>query len=120
MTATMTRQAEARRRQVRLSVLKSPPLRPFPRCSTSFLVTALQSLRLILPFLRQVLIFRTRSVPSIGLRLTVVRVLAVALLVAVSAISGISAPSFRRSFQLANLGNVRDGLGCCCSCRGHR
>ena len=35
-----------------------------------------------------------------------VRVLAVALLVAVSAISGIRAPSFRRSFQLANLGNV--------------
>ena len=35
-----------------------------------------------------------------------VRVLAVALLVAVSAISGISCPSYRRSFQLANLGNV--------------
>ena len=53
-------------------------------------------------------------------RLTVVRMLAVALLVAVSAISGISAPSFRRSFQLANLGNVLDGLGCWCTRRGHR
>ena len=82
------------RRKVRLSDLKSPPLRRFPRCPTSFLVTALQSLLLILPFLYQVLIFRARSVLSIGLRLTVVRVLAVALLVAVSAIPGISAPSF--------------------------
>ena len=97
-------------RKVYLLVLKGPPLRWFPRCPTSFLVTALQPLRLILPFLYQVLIFRTCSVPSTGLRLTVVRVLAVALLVAVSAILGISPPSFRRSFQLANLGNVRDGL----------
>ena len=64
--------------------------------------------------------FSTLSVPSIGVRLTVVRVLGVALLVAVSAISGISAPSFRRSFHLANLGNVRDGLGCWCTLRGHR
>ena len=109
-----------RRGKVRLSVLKSPPIRWFPCCPTSFLVTALQSLPLILRFLYQVLIFRTLSVLPIGLRLTVVRVLAVALLVAVSAISGISAPSFRRSFQLANLGNVLDGLGCWCTRRGHR
>ena len=29
-------------------------------------------------------------------------------------------PSFRRSFQPANLGNVLDGLGCWCTRRGHR
>ena len=39
-----------------------------------------------------------------------VRALAVALLVVVLAISGISVPRFRRSCQLANLGSVRDGL----------
>ena len=49
-----------------------------------------------------------------------VRVLAGTLVVAVSAISEISAPSFKRRFQLASLANVRDGLGCWCTERGHR
>ena len=46
------------------------------------------------------------------------RASAAALLVVVLAISGISVPCFTRSCQLANLGSVRDGLGCWCTFEG--